>query len=135
MKVRFVLITLSLLGLLLSGCKTETPAQKALAVDAKGRELVLNGQYPLAITLYSKAIESDGKNGAVYFHRGTARMLDASTGGVSELDDAISDFTMAIRLDPVVRGSAYHGRGDAKHLKGDEPGAKEDWARANVVGK
>ncbi len=62
-------------------------------------------------------------------------MLDASSGGVSELDDAIADFTVAIKLDPKAAASAYHARGDAKHLKGDEEGAKDDWQRGNVIPK
>lgn len=111
----------------MSGCKEKTPAQKGIAVDAQGRDLVLKGDYGKAVTLYSQAIKDDGTNGAVYFHRGTARMLDASSGGASVLNDAISDFDMAIRLDPSVRRSAYRARGDARHLKGDDAGAKEDW--------
>jgi len=62
-------------------------------------------------------------------------MLDASMGGVSDLKDAIADFTMAIRLDPIVRPSAYRARGDAKHLKGDEAGARQDWDQANAAGR
>jgi tetratricopeptide (TPR) repeat protein len=135
MKACAALSSVAFAALLMVGCRQETPAQKALAVDAKGRALVLKGQYPQAITLYSTAIESDGTKGAVYFHRGTARMLDASTGGVSDLNDAIADFTMAIRLDPLVRPSAYRARGDAKHLKGDEEGAKQDWAQGSASGQ
>jgi tetratricopeptide (TPR) repeat protein len=120
---------------LLGGCREKTPAQKAAAVDAKGRNLVLQGEYPQAITLYSDAIANDGSNGSMYFHRGTARLMDASSGGTSSLDDAISDFNLAIKLDPMVQRQAYHARGDAKHLKGDEEGAKEDWQRGDAVGK
>jgi tetratricopeptide (TPR) repeat protein len=127
MKLRLSILFVALCCVWISGCKEKTPAQKALAVDAKGRDLVLKGDYGQAITLYTQAITDDGSNGAVYFHRGTARMLDASSGGASVLDDAISDFNMAIRLDPNVRRSAYRARGDAKHLKGDDAGAKEDW--------
>ncbi len=127
MKLRAGMMGVAICCALVSGCKEKTPAQKATAVDAKGRELVLKGEYGPAITLYSQAIQDDGSNGAVYFHRGTARMLDASTGGASILEDAITDFNMAIRLDPNVRRSAYRARGDVKHLKGDDVGAKEDW--------
>ena len=126
---------LALASLLVVGCHKQTPAEAAAAVDAKGRALVLEGQYPQAITLYTKAIESDGTRGSVYFHRGTARMLDSQAGGVSDLDDAINDFTLAIQLDPKVAASAYHARGDAEHLKGDEDRAKEDWQRGNVIPK
>ena len=96
---------------------------------------MLQGNYPQAITIYTRAIGSDATNASLYFHRGTARMLDASTGGASELDDAIADFTVAIGLDPKGAASAYHGRGDAKHLKGDEEGAQVDWARGSVIPK
>ena len=135
MNARAVLPYLALASLLTVGCHQETPAQKLAAVEARGRALVLQGQYPQAITLYTKAIEGDGTNGSVYFHRGTARMLDAQSGGVSELDDAINDFTLAIQLDPKLAPSAYHSRGDAEHLKGDEDLAKEDWLRGNVIPK
>ena len=117
------------------GCRPQTPAQKALAADSKGRALVLDGEFPQAIRLYSDAIASDGANGSLYFHRGTARMMDSAAGGVSNIDDAIADFTMAIQLDPKIRPSAYHARGDAKHLKGDDEGAKEDWDRGDAVAK
>ena len=135
MDARTALPCLALASFLFVGCHQQTPAEKAAADDAQGRALVLQGNYPQAITIYTKAIESDATNGSVYFHRGTARMLDASTGGSSELDDAIADFTLAIKLDPKVAASAYHGRGDAKHLKGDEDGAKEDWARGSIIPK
>jgi tetratricopeptide (TPR) repeat protein len=120
---------------LLGGCKEKTPAQKAAEVDARGREMVLNGEFPQAITMYTDAIAHDASNGSMYFHRGTARLMDASSGGASSLDEAIADFDMAIRLDPLVARQAYHARGDAKHLKGDEEGAKEDWQRGDAVGK
>jgi len=135
MKARAVLSYLVFAGLLVAGCRQQTPAQQAAASDAKGRDLVLNGEYPQAITVYTDAIAKDGSNGSVYFHRGTARMMDASSGGSSNLDDAIADFTLAIQLDPLIRPSAYHARGDAKHLKGDDEGAKDDWQRGDAVGK
>jgi len=128
MKVRPVVFTTLLGCLLTAGCNSGTPAQKAVAMDAQGRELVLKGEYPQAITIYSKAISNDDQNGSVFFHRGTARMLDSAAGGSSDLNDAIADFDTAIRLDPGVRRSAYHARGDAKRMKGDEAGATEDWA-------
>ena len=131
MKFRVVFSGVLFAGLLLCGCHKQTTAEKVAAADAKGRELVLNGEFPQAITLYTDAIANDATNGSAYFHRGTARLMDASSGGTSSLDDAISDFDTAIKLDPMVRRAAYHARGDAKHLKGDEDGAKEDWQRGD----
>ncbi|HMH14437.1 MAG TPA: tetratricopeptide repeat protein [Edaphobacter sp.] len=59
---------------------------------------------------------------AAYMNRGNAYSFNG------KFDDAIADFTAAIRLNP--DPDAYTSRGAAYYQKGDTDRAKADWAEA-----
>jgi len=79
--------------------------------------------YATAITNYDEAIQRDGNNGGIYYHRGVCYQVKGDN------DKAVKDFTEAIRLIPNLT-PAYEGRGTAYNGKGEYDKAVADYSEA-----
>jgi tetratricopeptide (TPR) repeat protein len=103
--------------------------QTAYDYFIEAKEQINNKEYQLAIDLYSECInllKNDTKNtnlASVYNNRGNAY------SELGNYEDAIADYTRAIRIDPDY-ASAYYNRGiEYKNLKNYED-AIADYTRA-----
>ena len=120
----------------------------ATVYNNRGFAYVAKGKYDQAITDYTKALQLDQKYAVVYYifrfrFKGLAAVAYNNRGfaydnrgGEGDYDQAIADYTKAIRLDPEHavaynnRGFAYRNRGFAYIAKGDCDQAKADHKQA-----
>ena len=95
----------------------------AEAVTRQGRTLVNSKDYPVAISHFNRAIETDPRYAPAYHGRGTAYFR------LGDRDRAIADFGEAIRLDPA-DARARHDRGVAYFQSADFDAALADFGEA-----
>lgn len=91
-----------------------------------GNALMMFGQIDLAIETYSKAIELNNDDAAIYNNRGGAY---ANKG---EINKAVKDFNKAITLKPTL-ADPYYNRGNTHEIKGEIDCAIEDYTKAIIL--
>jgi len=116
---RFVLVTLALSILLLTGCSTNNNATKdqdhwVIELHyAQAMNLFENGIYPAAIKQLDKVISLDWSNYLLYLYRGSALYQ------TKEYEKAMPDFTKAIEMAPTGSDEIsllYYFRGKTKNI-------------------
>ena len=94
--------------------------------NSRGNAYYNLGQYPKAISEYTKAIELDPKHAKAYCHRGVVYRK------LGKLDQAISEYNKALELDPNY-AAAYNNRGNVYSDLGQYPKAICDFTRAILL--
>jgi len=98
LKLTFVALLLFVLNLLMFGCSSSQLSKYEL-----GLENYNNGRYRTAVEYFTRAIWDDPTNAELYFMRGNAKAK------LKLNDDAIRNYTTAIKLDPAL--NYYRNRG------------------------
>jgi len=99
-------------------------ATNTYAYNNRGAARAAKNDRAGAIDDFSQAIRLDPAYLEAYFNRGKLR---------ADVDGSIADFTEAIRL-KADYALAWKGRGEARRAKGDEEGARKDFAEAERLG-
>ena len=125
--LRWSVITVLVISCLHIGCANTSnqvkPATSAAYYYNRGLNYVARGQYDLAISDYSKAIEINPGLDKAYDSRG------AVYGLKGQYDRAIADFTKAIELNPSF-AEAYYNRGYAYFFKQQDMRAISEFTKA-----
>jgi len=116
-------LSLIVLGVVI-GCAL---SGSALATDKQSASCLDNNSPDKTISRCTEVInrrdqQSPAAVAAAYTNRGNAYLF------IGKVDNAIADFTQAIRLKP--DADLYTSRGAAYYQKGDVDRAKADWAEA-----
>ena len=106
-----------------SSSETSEKELRAELAFQHGNVLMMIGQINGAIEHYSRAIELNPDNAAIYNNRGGAYV------GKRDFDCAMEDYTKAIDINPNFV-QAYNNRGNVYHDKGDYDHAMEDYTTA-----
>lgn len=116
--------------LLLAGCATERPVERAPLPQEtaeiyfnRGVESSRKGDFKKAISDYDKAIDVNPEFVVAYLNRGY------SHSRMGEFDNAIADYTKAIELNPRY-AIAYHNRGFVYRRMGEYDRAILDFTKA-----
>ena len=104
--------------------KTGNPA----ALNAVGRQLLQNGNFPKAIETLTQAIQLDPRFSLAYNARGFAHYR------LKQYKEAIADYDEAIKLNPSY-ANAYLNRSAARRSAGDKAGADADAAKAKGLAR
>ena len=81
----------------------------------------------LTILIGCTATQESKEDAEIYYHRGNVSMKEA------RYDEAISDFTRAIEINPK-HGDAYYSRGIVYYYKKDYPKSLDDFNKAQELG-
>lgn len=120
---RFKIVSISNLPILMFLLASIGFAQTANDYLARGTENFQKGQFDLAISDYSKAIDIDPQLAKAYNNRGLAYY------NKRQYDSAISDYSKAIKIDPQF-AKAYYNRGNTYEDKGQVDTAILDYSKA-----
>jgi tetratricopeptide (TPR) repeat protein len=138
---RLILIALAVF---ISACATPKVENNAEAYNTRGLAHKRKGQLDQAISDYNKAIEINPRHAEAYVNRGVAyymkgehdyftrlKKLQLARSAVadSNYNQAISDCTKAIEIDPRI-AEAYYSRGRAWAMKDDYDEAISDYNKA-----
>jgi tetratricopeptide (TPR) repeat protein len=151
MRILSATLGLAVLGVVLVGCSTTSPAMQ------RGAEAYKNAEYVTAVNAFSEAIEASPRSAAAWNDRAAARLrLGQVSGAIADYNravelaphdadiyynrgnafftgglyqEAIADFTRATGISPSY-AKAYFNRGTASSLLGQRDAALADWNRA-----
>jgi hypothetical protein len=93
-----------------------------------GNAMYHQGDINGAIQEYTRAIKLNPNYAKAYNNRGMVKAVN-----LQDYQEALKDFDTAISIDPAY-ADAYLGRGSLRMALHDEPGAVEDWKKAEKLG-
>ena len=118
-----ILLSLWMLGLLLTGAQpAQADAEPTVSLRKQAVELTRAGRYDLAEVYWSKLIDRQPENAALWSNRGNVRVSQ------NKIEPAISDYTQAVALAPL-EPDPYLNRGAAYEAAGEWQAAIDDYNR------